>query len=585
MKKYMFDTNCFYKIKSSETDKFNNFQILITPIQEREIQEQKFPDQERKERFLKVCKSIKTQKSLLCSFVPDHPEACVLDSSTLKIDGGKITSKLLEELNTYKKEENNLDDALIAENAIQSDAILVTNEVKLRKIVNKFYPGKAISLDDFKKKMKTKFKQTEIGKIPEDWEVVEVHEIGKVVTGKTPPTKNKNYFGSAYPFIRIPDMGKSVYVEKTEISLSEKGAEYMKKLKLPPKTVMISCLATIGKVGITIRDSFTNQQINSVIPNLTKIYPEWIYYYFKIKTKYLESLGGGGSVYTNISKSKFERAKITLPKLEEQKNIIKILSDLDAKIELNTQMNQTLESIGQAIFKHWFVDFEFPNEQGKPYKSSGGEMVNSELGKIPKGWRVGKFDGLGKIQPGFAFKSKDFVEDGIKLVKIRNIQNSEINLTCESYLPKNIFDSMDNKFHLKSGDVLIAMTGAKIGKIGIIPKNKEIMLLNQRVGKVISDNKYLIYLFLKSKMIQSLITGTSSASSAQANVSNTDIENIEIILPNQETLSKFNQIIDSIYEKLVQNLGENIILSKIRDALLPKLMSGQIRVPVEVKND
>ena len=231
----------------------------------------------------------------------------------------------------------------------------------------------------------TKFKETEIGKIPEDWEIQKVKDLGKVITGKTPPTKESKYFGKDYPFVEIPDMGMCVRVENSETMLSNEGAQYMYNLKLPPDSVMVSCLATIDKAGITAKESFTNQQINSVVPNNNKVIPEWIYYYFKDNAEQLKSLGGGGSIYTNISKSRFESAKIILPPITEQRAIAKVLSDLNKKIEINNQTNKTLEAIGQALFNRWFVDFDFPNEEGKPYKSSGGEMIDSESGEIPKG--------------------------------------------------------------------------------------------------------------------------------------------------------------------------------------------------------
>ncbi len=105
-----------------------------------------------------------------------------------------------------------------------------------------------------------------------------------------------------------------------------------------------------------------------------------------------------------------------LPSLPEQRAIVKILSDLDEKIEINHQMNKTLEFIAQAIFKRWFVDFEFPDKNGKSYKSSGGKMVDSELGEIPEGWHINELGDFTEILNGFAFKSEDFVNSGIFLL-------------------------------------------------------------------------------------------------------------------------------------------------------------------------
>ncbi|MFH1258688.1 MAG: restriction endonuclease subunit S, partial [Elusimicrobiota bacterium] len=212
------------------------------------------------------------------------------------------------------------------------------------------------------------------------------------------------------------------------------------------------------------------------------------------------------------------------------------------------------------------------------YKSSGGKMVDSELGEIPVGWRKGKFAELAKIQPGFAFKSTDFTSSGYKVIKIANIQDGIVDFAQSDHVTDTVFQTVDKKFHLRSGDVIIAMTGAQIGKIGIIPKTDEIMLLNQRVGKLVSDYYLWAYYMLKGAEIQALINGISSSSSAQPNISNSDIGKTEVIIPDIQTLKYFCQMMDSLYHSLVSNLSENRILSQIRDSLLPKLMSGNIRI-------
>jgi len=261
---------------------------------------------------------------------------------------------------------------------------------------------------------------------------------------------------------------------------------------------------------------------------------------------------------------------VILPTSEEQSSIAKIFSDLDEKIELNHQIDKTLEAIAQAIFKRWFVDFEFPGYEKTKFFNG-----------LPEKWRKGMFGELAKIQPGFAFKSTDFISGGYKVIKIANIQNEIVDFNKSDHVSNTVFQSIDKKFYLVSGDVVIAMTGAEIGKIGIIPKNDKIMLLNQRVGKLVSDYYQWAYQVLKGAEIQGLIDGISSASSAQPNISNSDIEKTEVIIPDEQTLEHFCQIIDSFFHHLISNLGENQILSQIRDSLLPRLMSGKIRVKAE----
>ena len=194
-------------------------------------------------------------------------------------------------------------------------------------------------------------------------------------------------------------------------------------------------------------------------------------------------------------------------------------------------------------------------------------------------WAEGKLGELGKIQPGFAFKSSDFVNGGYKLIKIRNIQNPVVDIIkVEDFLSEEIVKRIDKKFYLESGDILIAMTGAELGKVGIIPKTSDKMLLNQRVGKVISENPFLFYFYITSQEIQGHFKGIASASSAQGNISNSDIERIEIIMPDEETIKKFIFSTKKMFELWISNLQQNQTLSQIRDALLPKLMNGEIRV-------
>ena len=255
-------------------------------------------------------------------------------------------------------------------------------------------------------KTETKFKETEVGRIPEEWEVKIVNQLGEVITGKTPKTEDKDNFGQDYPFITPRDMKGQKHVYETERYLSEKGKNSVRNCLIPRNSVCVSCIGSdMGKIIITTKESITNQQINSIIPNISA---DFVYYVILNISPNIKNLGKQSTAVPILNKNQFSKIKIAVPIwINETEKIAAVLSSLDAKIELNQRMNKTLEAIGQAIFKRWFVDFEFPNEdkqnpigfgvpksadfaEGKPYKSSGGEMVDSELGKIPKGWGVGR---------------------------------------------------------------------------------------------------------------------------------------------------------------------------------------------------
>lgn len=427
-------------------------------------------------------------------------------------------------------------------------------------------------------KMKpTKFKETEIGLIPEDWEVKELKETASYITEKISLVDiNLNNFIST----------ENMLPEKGGITVASSLPKVGKVTQFREGDILFSNIRTYFKKFWLAEFSGGCSNDVLVIRKKSSINNKYLYYYLS-QDNFFEFtvLTSKGTKMPRGDKNSIMSYEINIPSFPEQIAIAKILSDLDSKIELNQQMNKTLEAIGKAIFKRWFVDFEFPSEEGKPYKSSGGEMVhNEELDKeIPKGWNVGKLGELGKIQPGFAFKSKDFLDDGIGLAKIKNIQPPLMDFNFESYISEELYNKTNNRFYLFSGDVLIAMTGAKIGKIGIIPKTEDKILLNQRVGKVESNNKYLMYLILNTNEIQGLISGGSSASSAQGNISNSDIENFIYLIPNEIFLQKINKMMNYLFVKMIDNLGEIQNLSQIRDSLLPRLMSGKIRVPIEVR--
>ena len=290
--------------------------------------------------------------------------------------------------------------------------------------------------------------------------------------------------------------------------------------------------------------------------------------------------------FPQITYTELSKIIINLPPLDEQKRIADVLSALDDKIEINNKINENLEAQAQAIFKQWFVDFEFPDEEGKPYKSNGGKFIDSELGEIPEGWRLGSIGDYCKVRSGFAFKSSwwlddNFKEDKVKVIKIKCIDNSQINLNDCSFVSSDKCE-LAREFLVNEGDLVIAMTGATLGKFAIIPKLDEKLLVNQRVGKFFLGVKPIekmpfLHLTLKQDRVYNEIVNKGQGS-AQPNISSSDIENVEIVFPNEEILCDFNSKMNYLYQLLSNNKNENQKLSELRDSLLPRLMSGEVRV-------
>ena len=245
---------------------------------------------------------------------------------------------------------------------------------------------------------------------------------------------------------------------------------------------------------------------------------------------------------------------IKLPPLSTQQKIAAILSSLDDKIELNNKINTNLERQAQALFKNWFVD------------------------KYEKEGTIGDYCA---VKSGFAFKSAWWQDEGTKVIRIGDIEQGCLNLeTCAHVATDKIEVAKD--FIVQGGDLVIAMTGATIGKFSMIPKTQEPILVNQRVGKFFLGNNPIekvpfIYCTLKQEEVITEFINRGQGS-AQPNISTGDILSIPCWIPNKNEIDNFNKTIQPMFETIISNQEENRKLSVLRDSLLPKLMNGEIEV-------
>ncbi|MGG3853120.1 restriction endonuclease subunit S [Caldifermentibacillus hisashii] len=269
---------------------------------------------------------------------------------------------------------------------------------------------------------------------------------------------------------------------------------------------------------------------------------------------------------------------IKLPPIEEQRQIANILSSLDEKIEINNEINKKLEEMAQALFKHWFVDFEFPNENDEPYKSSGGEMVESELGMIPKGWKVTKIGDVTKIVRGASPRPiQSYLSNtGMPWVKISDASESN---TKYIYKTKEFIKNEGiSKSRVVLPGTLILSNSATPG----IPKFMLIKACVHDGWLIFNDYKdiskeYLYYCLIREREgILSLSNG-----SVFRNLKTDILKNYKIIIPDNKVLNKIQNYFFTTNKEIEKRTIENEVLKNIRDTLLPKLMSGEIRVPVE----
>ena len=261
----------------------------------------------------------------------------------------------------------------------------------------------------------------------------------------------------------------------------------------------------------------------------------------------------GSSGRQRVSKEAFDNLYLLLPPLPEQIRIASILSSLDDKIDLLHRENKTLEAMAETLFKELVVN-----------ENNDGTLEN-----------------IISIQNGYAFKSKDFKEAGEhQIIKIKNISSGIIDIDSTDCVDSDVIVDVSTKFKVNSGDVLIAMTGAEIGKLGVIPKNDKSLWLNQRVGLLVEKYKgakYLAYLQLKSEYGQDYIENTATGS-AQPNISGTGIEQCGFPILDEEIIIQISKQIGEFYDKIILNLGQINKVKEIRDNLLNKLMSNEINI-------
>ena len=300
--------------------------------------------------------------------------------------------------------------------------------------------------------------------------------------------------------------------------------------------------------------------------------------YYELLTHDINSMDSGSAI-PSTSRSEFYNLTVKLPPFEEQQTIGHILGTFDDKIELNQQMNKTLEEIGQAVFRRWFVDSEFPNEEGKPYKSSGGEMVyNEEMDKqIPARWQVKPIDEIADFLNGLALQ-KFPARDGeafLPVVKIRELRQG----ITESSDKANL--DLPKEYIVNDGDVLFSWSGSLEVVIWGFGRGA----LNQHLFKVTSSKypKWLFYQWIMEYLPQYRQIAADKATT-MGHIQRYHLRNSLVAVPDDETLNGISRVLSPIFDKLILIRVETRTLSQIRDSLLPKLMSGKIRVPVPKEN-
>jgi len=387
-----------------------------------------------------------------------------------------------------------------------------------------------------------------------EWNTIALDKMAEEITVGFVGPMSSEYIEQGIPFLRSQNVIPFLINYNGIKYITEKFHKKLSKSSLKPGDVVI---VRTGKPGASavIPKSLTVANCSDlvIVRCGSKLDPNFVSYFINSITKsHIDAnLVGAVQQHFNVGAAK----KILIPDIDiaHQYAISTILCSLDDKIDLLHRQNATLEAMAETLFREWFV-----------------EEANTD-----------SISQLVYIQNGYAFKSKDFKENGSNgVVKIKNISGGIIDIEKTDFIDEGVAKSVQNRFKILTGDILIAMTGAEIGKLGIIPKTDKNLWLNQRVGLLkekFSGSKYLAYLQLKSVFGQDYIENTATGS-AQPNISGTGIENCGFPRLPEEKIKEYSLQIGELYEKVIFNLGQIRTLTALRDTLLPKLMSGEVRI-------
>ena len=382
----------------------------------------------------------------------------------------------------------------------------------------------------------------------EEWKEYKLGEIGTVVGGATPSTKDPMNYDGDISWITPKDLSgyESMYIDRGERMITQQGYNSCSCKMLPKGSVLFSSRAPIGYVAVAANDLCTNQGFKSVIPNNKIVNNIFLYYLLAYNKNFIEGLGSG-TTFKEVSGQTMKNIVVKIPSLSTQERIASILKSLDDKIEVNRKINENLEQQAQALFKSWFVDFE-------PFKN--GEFVESELGMIPKGWRVGKLGELCQFKRGKGLLSKNAIPGNVPVVA------GGLEPAC-----------YHNTSNTKAPVITVSGSGANAGFMRMY--HQEVWASDCSFIDITCENWLFVYCFLA---INSHLLKHAQTGAVQPHIKPADIHDFDLAIPPKEYIQSFQDKISSFITKKGLLEQESRRLAELRDTLLPKLMSGELKV-------
>lgn len=427
-----------------------------------------------------------------------------------------------------------------------------------------------------------------------EWKEFVLGDLVTKITKGTTPTKGKGFVDyDGINYIKSDAIEYDGTIDQSKfVLIDDETHEKFKRSQLEEGDILFSMAGNyLGKSGIVTKEMLpanTNQALAIIRLNQKFALPQFIGYCFRQPKmiRYVNSMSAQ-SAQPNINFQEIASLFISLPEIDKQKQIINVLGNLDQKITLLREQNQTLEELAQTLFKRWFVEFEFPNENGEPYKSSGGNMVESELGEIPEGWELHPLEDLVKVHNGYSYKGSELQESNVAMVTLKNFDRNGgfrfdgfKELVSDRYKEKHVVDV---------GDLVVAHTDLTqdaevLGNPALIMKNEKYteLVISMDLVKVESKHKSLntefLYYLMRDKRFKYHCKGYANGTTV-LHLSKSAIPEYLFPFPKDMTLIEdFGEYAYSVYQKISNNIEEIQPLTLLRDTLLPKLMSGELRV-------
>lgn len=399
---------------------------------------------------------------------------------------------------------------------------------------------------------------------PEGWKTYKLGDIVQIIGGGTPRTTVEEYWNGDIPWLSVVDFGKSIKtVYTTEKTITERGLRESSTKILKKGQIIISARGTVGELAMLGKDMAFNQSCYGLTAT-KETTNEFLYYLVKYSIGKIKQ-NTHGAVFDTITKKTFENIEVTIPSsIEEQKQIAQILSSLDDKIELNLHLNQTLEAMAQAIFKEWFINFNVPGFDG--------ELVNG----LPRGWKMGSILEIASLLSGGTPKTSvpEYWNGSINWISAKDITNSNNQFIIET--EKTITELGIKKSVAKLLPQFTTIVSAR-GTVGNYCILSEEMAISQSNYGLKSNSDFDYFLFL---MVGNMIMMMKAFSYGTVfdTITTKTFQEMEVIIPDNEVIKEFEKAITPFYEKILTNQFQIQTLTQTRDTLLPRLMSGQLKI-------